>query len=412
LDANKPSKKQPTKHQGANKMKKEHLIVLTIIIAATIIGAGTYGAYTLLNPPQSPEPTQSPTETPTSTPTTTPTTTTTPTATPEQTAQPTATPTITPTPTPPPTSIVVTDATGAEVNVSLPVNRIVCLTSAETVYALGGGDKIVGIAGMLTTDIKAILPSSILGLPVVGDTDTAPNMEKIVELEPDLVLASQRLTDQNRKMLEDAGIAVLEDSVTGTRRIPYFTNLGSILGAEQRVDELLTYEQHYWDLVQQRVANLSRSEKPLVFFEWYKEGFSTGPGGSYTKLIEAADGINIGENASVSSPQLSTEFIAEQNPDIIIRMLDYTSGEDLAAFQNLYTQIIGRPAIQGLNAVQNDQVYVIKSTLLVERDTIGLLYFAKWFHPDLFTDIDPAAVHVEMIQKFFGTTPTGVYLYQ
>jgi iron complex transport system substrate-binding protein len=93
-------------------------------------------------------------------------------------------------------------------------------------------------------------------------------------------------------------------------------------------------------------------------------------------------------------------------------MLDYTSGEDLAAFQNLYTQIIGRPAIQSLNAVQNDQVYVIKSTLLVERDTIGLLYFAKWFHPDLFIDIDPAAVHAEMIQKFFGTTPTGVYLYQ
>ncbi|MGD6810536.1 MAG: ABC transporter substrate-binding protein [Candidatus Bathyarchaeia archaeon] len=398
-------------------MKKEHLIVLSIILIATIVGATTYGAYTLLNPPASPEPTQNPSTTPTSTATASPSATTTPTATPEQTTQPTTEPTSTPTPTPTatptpqPSSVVVTDATGAEVNISLPVNRIVCLTSAEVVYAIGGGDKIVGITGMLTTDVQAILPASILALPVVGDADTSPNMEKIVELQPDLVLASQRLTDQNRKLLEDAGIAVLEDSVTGSRRTPYFTNLGEILGAEQRVDELLTYEQQYWSLVQERVANLPRSEKPLVYFEWYKEWFSTGPDGSYSTLIEAAGGINIGENASVSSPQLSAEFIVEQNPDIIIRMLDYTSGEDLAAFQNLYNQITSRSTIQDLNALQNDQVHVIKSTLLVERDTVGLLYFAKWFHPDLFTDIDPAAVHAEMIQKFFGTTVTGIYLY-
>ncbi|XHH07794.1 MAG: ABC transporter substrate-binding protein [Candidatus Bathyarchaeia archaeon] len=396
-------------------MKREHLIVLTIVLVVIIIGAGTYGAYTLLNPSATPEPTSTPE--PTTSPTTNPSETTSPTATPSQTTQPTpttsptSTPTPTPTPTPSPTSVVVDDATGAQVNISLPVNRIVCLTSAETVCALGGGSKIVGIAGMLTTDVKAVLPASILNLPLVGDRDTSPNLEVIVELNPDVVLASQRLTDEHRKTLEDAGIAVLEDSVTGDRRIQYFTNLGLILDAEERVEELLSYEQYYWDLVEDRVGSLPRSEKPLVFFEWYMAWFSTGPEGSYTKLIEAAGGINIGENASTSSPQLSAEFIVEQNPDIIIRMLDYTSGEDLAAFQNLYNQIVTRPAVQGLNAEQNDQVYVIKSTLLVERDTIGLLYFAKWFHPDLFTDINPATVHAEMIQKYFGTTVTGVYLY-
>ncbi len=240
---------------------------------------------------------------------------------------------------------------------SLPVHRIVCLTSAEIVYAIGGGDKIVGIAGMLTTDIKSVLPSSILSLPVVGDTDTSPNLEKIIELNPDLVLASQRLTDANRKTLENAGIAVIEDSQTGSRRNSYLTNLGAILNAEQRVDELLSYEKHYWDLVQERVANLTESEKPLVYFEWYRDWFSTGPGGSYSKLIEAAGGINIGENATVSSPQLSAEFIVEQNPAIIIRMLDYTSGEDLVAFQNLYNQILSRPAVQGLT-----QSKITKST--------------------------------------------------
>jgi iron complex transport system substrate-binding protein len=92
-------------------------------------------------------------------------------------------------------------------------------------------------------------------------------------------------------------------------------------------------------------------------------------------------------------------------------MLDYTSGETLQSFQNLYSSITSRTGMSDLKSVKNNQLYVIKSTLLVERDVIGLLYFAKGFHPDLFTDIDPAAVHAEMIQKYYGTSLSGVYLY-
>ncbi|MCW4000282.1 MAG: ABC transporter substrate-binding protein [Candidatus Bathyarchaeota archaeon] len=314
--------------------------------------------------------------------------------------------------TPEPTGpVTVVDANGAKVTVQRPVNRIVCLTSVEIVYALGAGSKIVGIAGMLTTDVKDVLPSWILNLPAVGDKDTSPNIEVILELKPDLILASQRLTDENRKRFEDAGIAVIEDTSTGTRRNEYFTNLGLILSKEARASEIISYEQYYWNLVEQRVANLPRSQKPLVCFEWYMPWFSTGPGGSYTLLIETAGGINLGENASVSSPQLSSEFVMEKNPDYVIRMLDVTSGETYSAFQNLYSSVTSRTGMSNLNAVKNNNVYVIKSTLLVERDVIGLLYFAKWFHPDLFTDIDPAAVHSEMVQKYYGSTVSSVYLY-
>jgi len=381
-------------------------VILTLIIAASI------GAYTILNMPPASTPSPSSTPTPSASPSMTPTAT--PTSTPQQSSNSTPAPTSKPvqiTPIEPMSPVTVIDANGAEVTVQRPVTRIVCLTSAETVYALGAGDKIVGIAGMLTTDVKAVLPASILGLPVVGDRDTAPNVEVILELDPDLILASQRLSDEHRKLFEDAGIAVIEDSTTGTRRNQYLTNLGLILDAQQRVNEILNYEQYYWDLVAERVANLPRSQKPLVYFEWYKEWFSTGPGGSYTRLIETAGGINIAENSTVANPQLSAEFVMEQNPDIAIRMLDYTSGETLESFQNLYNNILSRTGMSNLKAVQNNQFYVIKSTLLVERDVIGLLYFAKWFHPTLFSDVDPAAVHAEMIQKYYGTSLTGVYLY-
>ena len=42
---------------------------------------------------------------------------------------------------------------------------------------------------------------------------------------------------------------------------------------------------------------------------------------------------------------------------------------------------------------------------------IGCLYFAKWFHPDLFEDIDPEEVHEELVQEFFGQELEGAYVY-
>ncbi|NYT10429.1 MAG: hypothetical protein GKC09_10960 [Methanosarcinales archaeon] len=40
-----------------------------------------------------------------------------------------------------------------------------------------------------------------------------------------------------------------------------------------------------------------------------------------------------------------------------------------------------------------------------------LLYLAKWFHPELFQDIDPAAVEKDMLQKFYGLNLEGAWAY-
>ncbi len=40
-----------------------------------------------------------------------------------------------------------------------------------------------------------------------------------------------------------------------------------------------------------------------------------------------------------------------------------------------------------------------------------LLYMGKWFHPDLFEDVDPAAVEKEMLEKFYGMEMEGTWAY-
>ncbi len=64
-------------------------------------------------------------------------------------------------------------------------------------------------------------------------------------------------------------------------------------------------------------------------------------------------------------------------------------------------------------AVEDGRVHIISSRVTKGgvRSIVGSLYLAKWFHPDLFEDIDPEAVHRELVQKFYGLELEGVYVY-
>ena len=349
---------------------KNKKIILGIILLAVIIG-GSYGAYSIFF---------AGTET-----------------TPEQNE-------------PEPETVTVVDVTDTEVTITKPVNRIVAMIGAEFIAALDCEDRIVGRV-KLTTDEEAILPQSVVDLPLVGDTDSSANLELILELEPDLVIASQRLSDENRVALEDAGIAVLEESSTFPRRESYIENLGLILDAEDEANAFLEFEVSYENLIKERVANLTNAEKPTVYFEWYKDWYSSGANGSYTEMINTAGAINIAGDQPVSSMDVSAEFVVEENPDMILRMLTFYDGEELEDFQALREGILTRDALVDIDAVKNEEVYIIKNTALVGRRPIGLVYLAKWFHPDLFEDLDPDAIHEEYVETFFGTSVSGVFVY-
>jgi iron complex transport system substrate-binding protein len=307
-------------------------------------------------------------------------------------------------------NLTIIDKTGASVEITTPVERIVAIIGAEYICAFGCEDKIVGRAE-LTTDEELILPASFLAVPIVAETSFSVNLELILEQQPDLVMASEGLDDDIRVQLENAGVPVLEESTTYPRRATFIQNLGLILDAEEQATEFLDYEAQYENLVKDRVANIAESAKPTVYFEWYMPWYTTCENGSYNEMIATAGGINIAANEPGSSVSLSPEFVAEANPDMILRMLTFYDGEDLAAYQTLSDTLLTESALNSTTAVELEQVYIIKNTALVARRPIGLLYLAKWFHPEVFADIDPAAIHEEYVQTFFGTSLSGVFVY-
>ncbi|MBT0159905.1 ABC transporter substrate-binding protein [Candidatus Bathyarchaeota archaeon A05DMB-2] len=305
-------------------------------------------------------------------------------------------------------TVTVIDKTGVSVEVKVSVNRIVNIApgAVEIICALGCGDKIVG------RDAYSTFPPSVLEIPVVAESSFSPNMERILELNPDLIIADEGLSDENREKFESAGVPVIVEMLMEPRLKTAIRNFGLILGEEARAEEYINYTVTYQNLVNERIATLTQSQKPKVYFEWYQAWYTSSIGDSWDVLIVAAGGRNIApENLNVSNPILSSEYVAEQNPDIIVRMLTRMDGEDMAVFQTLRNELLSRAALSVTSAVNEGKVFIIHNTLLVLRPAIGLLYLAKWFHPDLFEDIEPTAIHEQMIQKFFGVQLEDVYAY-
>lgn len=74
------------------------------------------------------------------------------------------------------------------------------------------------------------------------------------------------------------------------------------------------------------------------------------------------------------------------------------------------------PAFSGSNAVKTGRVYVLPSDFYgAPRFIIQYAYLAKWFHPDMFSDLDPRALHQEYLTRFMridlDLSEHGVFVY-
>lgn len=304
-------------------------------------------------------------------------------------------------------TITIVDGTGVHVKVEIPVERIVCISDGltEVICALGGGDRIVG------RDSYSTFPPSILEKPVVAESSYNPDLELLLELEPDLVIADLRLSSELRGKIEDAGVPVILDNISDPKRVKIsIKTLGLILNEEEKAGEIVDYIESYENVVRERVGSLTLNEKPLVYFEW-GPGWSCGAGSVYHERIVDAGGINIAAGEPIRSPILSPEYVVEKNPDIIFKSIGKTGGE-LVAFQNARDEILSRPGFSEVKAIKEGRVYIIDSQVGTGLPSIvGLLYVAKWFHSSLFEDIGPATIHEQLVQEFFGIELEGVFTY-
>ncbi|MDC7124259.1 MAG: ABC transporter substrate-binding protein [Spirochaetales bacterium] len=226
--------------------------------------------------------------------------------------------------------------------------RVVSLAPniTEIIFALGKGDTLVG-----RTDY-CNYPAETADIPSIGSI-MEPNIEKIIELEPDLVIASTHAPEKAAELIEKAGIRVNyyynEGSFEGVYNL--ITSVAKDVGAESIAEKINADIKKRFAIVKNKAADIQN--RPTVY---YVVGF--GDGGDWTaggktfigQMIKAAGGSNIAEDLDGWS--YSIEKIVENDPDIIL-----ISSSMKASFSTA-------PVYSDLSAVKNGKLYAINEDLI------------------------------------------------
>lgn len=202
----------------------------------------------------------------------------------------------------------ITDVTGTSLNISTPPKRIVaCVPSdSEMLFDLGLGDKVVGVNDW------ANYPEAVTQIEKVGGSPL--NIEKIISLKPDVVLANAGLVPQEIEKMRELGLVVLAINPTDLdSTLETYLLVGKAFGVEVEAKQLVS------ELTHRQTKILPLEKKPRVFVEiWNDPLMTAGKGSLWDSLIEKAGGENIGALAQGAYPVFSIEELIKQDPDLII----------------------------------------------------------------------------------------------
>jgi iron complex transport system substrate-binding protein len=272
-----------------------------------------------------------------------------------------------------------TDGLGRTVTLASPARRVVSLapSNTEILFAVGAAGQVVG------RDEFSDYPAEAKNLPSVGGSFSKINHEAIVELKPDLVLASELNTPEQVQALEDLGLVVF-----------YLANpkdLDGLYANLSTVGKLTDHESEAVELAEglkKRVAAVTEktagvADKPIIFYELDSTDpnapYTVGPGSFMDMLITMAGAQNAAGSAESPWAQLSLEQIVVLNPEVILL------GD--AAYGVTVESVAVRAGWEDLEAVKNGRVYPFDDNLASRpgpRLVDGLEALAKLLHPELF----------------------------
>jgi iron complex transport system substrate-binding protein len=274
---------------------------------------------------------------------------------------------------PPPADGAIVDDLGRTVTVATPPRRIVALVPSATdlILALGESDRLVARTRYDTDPRLAALPT------VGGGLD--PNIEAIIGLRPDLVIAWPGAEQPIIGHLEAAGIAVygagsqsLEDQERHTRQI------GRLLGVEPKADSLLAHIDSSFAALAAALDGVP--EVSALYVAWHDPPMTTGPGTFVDSIMSVAGGRNIFDDATADWPQVNMEEIVTRDPDVLILPVPDVRDSVTIAWVHL------TPGWRDLRAVRTGKILLVDSELFSRpgpRIIDAAIQLAELLHPGM-----------------------------
>ena len=221
----------------------------------------------------------------------------------------------------------ITDLTFTELEITQPVTRVVSLVPSvtETLFALGKGGTLVG------RTVFCIEPrGEVESIETIGGTKS-PNLQKIIDLKPQLVLANK---EENRRQdieeLRQAGLAVhVAQPTTVEEGLSYVTTCGRIFECEAEAEkitragvrELVRLKERLRELDEQNDVRLKPREHPrpqVICFVWNDPWMAVGSDTYIGDMIRTLGGENVYNLAADRYFPVDPVEVAARNPDIML----------------------------------------------------------------------------------------------
>ena len=245
----------------------------------------------------------------------------------------------------------VQDGLGRQIEISQAPERIISLSAANTeiLYALGVGDKIIGV------DAYSDYPEEALSLEQVGDY-SGPNVELITSLEPDVIFASTTLQIEAVEKLEELGFTVVCNEPTSYEQIYEGIMLvAAVVGADPTslIEQMRAQEQA-------ALARVPEDQEPLKVYYALSFGeygdYSAGPGTFIDDMLTMAGAENVAGDSEYAWPMYSGEAILAADPDVVL-VSDYMhDGSLVESFKTT-------APYSGLRCVEEGRVYAVNDSL-------------------------------------------------
>lgn len=270
--------------------------------------------------------------------------------------------------------IEVKDDLGRTIIIQNPPSRIISLapSSTEILFALKLNDKIVGVTDFCDYPREAKIKEKVGGF-------SNPNVEKIISLNPDLVVLyksfPKEIFNQLTQSLPKTNFVVL-DPKNFEDVLNNILLLGNITGKEKEAQYIHGNMLRRLKTIERKLIPIKTKIK-VLFLLWNDPFISTSPSTFVGDLLKRLKVENIVEKDTPEYPVLSVEYIMQKNPDIIL--IGEMSGISIDS-------IINRPEFSNISAVKNKKIFYINDDLVFRpgpRLIDGLEALFKTLYPNL-----------------------------
>ena len=276
--------------------------------------------------------------------------------------------------------LTIKDVTDNEITLEEAPKAIVSMipSNTEILYALGLEEEVVGVSDYDN------FPEEVASKEKIGGQEF--NVEKIISLNPDLVLAHESglgVGDAGIKQLRDAGlnVYVVKSAVSFDEVYDTMATIGQATGKIKEAEEMVQTMKDEVATIQEKASTIKEKKKVFTEVSPAPEIYTAGNNTFMNEMIEMLNAENIASDQE-GWIMMDPEEIVKRNPDVIVT----TYGNYVP---NAAEQVLTREGFGTVTAVKNKAVIDVDADTTSRqgpRLTEGLLELAKAIHPEVFSE--------------------------